>query len=314
VTDKRQNQIKRVVSAVLTIVLLIVMGVFLYRNKDVFSSLRNLKYYDILLIALLQPITIGTVALTNKLVIDHIYNKISFSDALLLQFANNFLNKIIAEGGSVYRGGYLKAQYSFPLSKYISSVGGIYIIGLMTNSIMGILLLLLIYLTEHLFNIYVFAVFLAITAGTFLLIIIKPSFNNKNWFFRKVNQVLDGWNSIKSSKRLLFYIFILSALGAFTSAVSTFIAYRGLNADIKFVNSILYSSISTMANFVNLTPGGLGVNEAVLVFSSEVIGLSGETILLGALLLRAITLIISFLFGGLSYLILNFRLVKTQKN
>lgn len=312
--DKSQNQIKRIASTALTVILLILMGIFLYKNKEVFSSLRNLKYTDILMIALLQPITVGTVALTNKLVIEHIFQRISFSDAFLLQFVNNFLNKIIAEGGSVYRGGYLKSQYSFPLSKYISSIGGIYVIGLMTNSIMGILLLLIIYRIERLFNAYVLAVFLAITAGTFLLIIIKPRFNEKNWLFRKINQVLDGWNSIKSSKRLLFYIFILSTLGAFTSAVSTFIAYRGLNTDIKFVNSILYSSISTIANFVNLTPGGLGVNEAVLVFSSEVIGLSGETILLGALLLRAVTLITSFILGGISYSILNFRLVRTQKN
>jgi len=289
------------------------MGLFLYKNKEIFSSLKNINLSDILMIALLQPITVGIVALTNKLVIDHIFKKISFSDSFLLQYANNFLNKIIAEGGSVYRGGYLKAQYSFPLSKYISSIGGVYIIGLMTNSIMGVLLLLTIYLTESIFNAYVLIVFLTIITGTLFLVIIEPRFNNGNWFFRKINQVLVGWNNIKSNKKLLFNIFSLSALGAFISAVSTFIAYRGLNTDIKFVNSILYSSISTIANFVNLTPGGLGVNEAVLVYSSEVIGISSDIVLLGALLLRVVTLATSFIFGGVSYLILNYRLLNAQK-
>ena len=311
---KKKNIIKKIVNTLLTIVLLILMVSFLSKNMDVFSSLENLNISDILLVAILQPVTVGIIAITNKLVIDHVHKRISFSDAFFLQFVNNFLNKIIAEGGSVYRGGYLKAQYSFSLSKYISTVGGIYIIGLMTNSIMGILLLLIIYFTEHLFNLYVFAVFLTLIVLTILLIIVKPRFNDKNWFFRKINQVLDGWDSIKSSKRLLVSIFILSVLGSLVSAVSTFIAYRGLNADIKFVNSILYSSISMTANFVNLTPGGLGVNEAVLVFSSEVIDLSSETILLGALLLRAITLITSFILGGISYLVLNVRLMRTQKN
>jgi len=314
VIEKRQNQLKKIISGVLTVILLIWMGWLLHQNAGIFSSLKNMKYSDILVIVLLQPINVGIVALTNKLVIDHIGRNISFSDSFLLQYANNFLNKLVAEGGSVYRGGYLKAQYDFPLSKYISSIGGVYVIGLMTNAITGVLLLLIIYLTEHVFNMYVLIVFLAIVVGTLILIIIEPKFTESNWFFRKVNQVLDGWNNIKRNKKLLFYIFSLSALGAFVSAVSTFIAYRGLDEEIKFANSLLYSSISTMANFINLTPGGLGVNEAVLVFSSEVIGISSEAVLLGALVLRAITLITSFVLGGVSYLILNYRLLRLQKN
>ena len=310
----RQNRLKKIFSAVLTLVFLVLMGWFLYDNKEIFSSLKNLKIFDILVIALLQPVSVGIIALINKLVIDRIDQKISFMDSFLLQYANNFLNKIIAEGGSVYRGGYLKTQYSFPLSKFISSIGGVYIIGLMTNSIMGVLLLLIIYLTENVFNIYVFIVFLMIIVGTSFLIAIKPRFNGNNWLFRKINQVLDGWNSIKSDKKLLFHVFVLSMLGAFISTVSVFIAYRGLDADIKFVNSLLYSSISAIANFINLTPGGLGVNEAVLIFSSEVIGISGDAVLLGALLLRAITLITSFALGGTSYVILNYRLLNIQKS
>lgn len=311
-TEDKKKQLKKIVSAIITLVLLAWMGWLLYTNQEMFASLKHMKYSDILIIILLQPINVGLVALTNKLVIDHIGQNISFSDSFLLQYANNFLNKLVAEGGSVYRGGYLKTQYALPLSKYISSIAGVYIIGLLTNAVMGVFLLLIIYVTEKVFNIYVVVVFLVIMVGTLILIVIEPRLNESNWVFRKINQVLEGWNTIKSNKKLLFHVFILSALGAFTSAVSTFIAYRGLAEEIQFVNSLLYSSISTMANFVNLTPGGLGVNEAVLVFSSEVIGISSGAVLLGALVLRALTLITSFVLGGISYLILNHRLLRTQ--
>jgi len=294
-------------------ILLVLMGWYLYENKEIFSSLKNLDISDILMIAFLQAISVGIVALINKLVIDHIDQKISFSDSFLLQYANNFLNKIIAKGGSVYRGGYLKAQYAFPFSKFLASIGGVYIIGLMTNSVTGALLLITIYFTENVYNTFVLIIFLMVIAGILLLVMIEPKFNGNNWILRKVNQVLDGWNSIKSNRKLLFNIFILSVLGLLSSTTSVFIAYRGLDAEIKFINSLLYSSISPIANFVNVTPGGLGINEAVLVFSSEVIGISNDVLLLEALLPWVITLITSFALGGVSYLTLNSRLLKNTK-
>jgi len=81
-----------------------------------------------------------------------------------------------------------------------------------------------------------------------------------------------------------------------------------LNTDIQFMNSFFYSTISALSNIINLTPGGLGINEAILMFSSDVIGISSEIILLGSLLLRAISMVTTFTFGGISYIILNYRI------
>jgi len=312
----KKPYIKKLITWALTIIVIALMVHYLNNNRDIFTNLRKINALDIIAIALLQPINILFSAIINKLIIDSIDQQIPISDALLLQFTNNFLNRFISEGGAVYRGIYLKAQFDFPISKFLASLGGVYIIGLSTNALLGIILSGIIYIRDGVYNIYLLGVFAAILIGAFLLIFIHPQFKSENWFLRKLNQVSLGWLNIKRNKPLIIKIFVLSLLGLANSSLIVFIVYRSLGTDVQFLNTIFYSTISSMVNVINLTPGGLGINEAILMFSSDVIGISSEMILLGALLLRAISMISTLTIGAMSYFILNARLQKsnTSKN
>jgi uncharacterized membrane protein YbhN (UPF0104 family) len=62
------------------------------------------------------------------------------------------------------------------------------------------------------------------------------------------------------------------------------------------------SSISLVMTFVNITPDSVGIREGVYMFSSDIIDLNSDIILLGSLIIRAIGLINTFVIGGISYL------------
>lgn len=310
---QRKNKTKKIISWVLTLVVLALMGWYLLKNRGIFENLWEIRTMDIVVIALLQPINIIISAVINKLIIDRIDQKIPMIDSIMLQFTNNFLNRFISEGGAVYRGAYLKAQYAFPLSKFLASLGGVYIISLMTNAFLGLIFSLWIYLQSEIYNGYLLAAFAVVLLGTIFLVVIKPAFKSEKWLFRKINQVIQGWNSIKNNGALVGLIFLLSCLTLLNSGIIALTVYRGLGWDLRLVNAIFYSTISAMVNVINLTPGGLGINEAILMFSSEVVGLSSEIVLLGSLLLRAISMVSTLTIGGLSYLILNYRLQKSSK-
>jgi len=66
VIENRQNRIKKIFSVVLTMILLVLMNWCLHENKEIFSSLNNLDISDILMIAFLQAITVGIVALITS--------------------------------------------------------------------------------------------------------------------------------------------------------------------------------------------------------------------------------------------------------
>jgi len=312
--NTKHNKIIKYGSIFFSIVILILIIWFLKRNESVFLNLKNLQISDILLISLIQPITIAITALINFLIIEEMGYPIAYKDNLLLQFVNNLLNNLISEGGAVYRGAYLKTMYSFSISNFFASIGGAYIITLLVNSIIGLLFSSIIYLNTKVINVYLVLLFLFTMIATLFLIIFTPKFNRNGWLYDRLNQILQGWNKIKGKPKLILTIIGLTLSISLLQSVTIFIAYRGLNTNIGFVNTIYYSSLSSLANFVNITPGGLGITEGFLVFSYRVIDLPIAVILLGALLIRSINLIISIILGYISYLFLQIKLHKNLKS
>jgi len=312
--NRKNRKIRKIISWILTILAMVFFSWYLYTNRDIFDHLKEIRSIDIVLIALLQPLNILIGGVINKWIIDTIDQMIAPLDAIMLQFANNFVNRFISQGGAVYRSAYLKMQHDFPISKFLASIGGIYIIGIMANASIGLLLMLFFFIRDRIFSIYMFSVFAALLVGMAILFILKPKFKSDRWFWKKLNQVIQGWNQIKGNRVLFFKIFLFSALSLLNSSVIVYIAYHALDVDIRFMNSFFYSTISSLSNIINLTPGGLGVNEAILMFSSDVIGVSSDIILLGSLMLRAVSMISILSLGGVSYIILNFRLQKPGKS
>jgi uncharacterized protein (TIRG00374 family) len=280
------------------------MVVYLYENRDVFSSLKNLEIQYIVYIVLSQIGTVAVGALLNQRVIRTLNKDISYGDAFYLQYANNFLNKIISEGGAVFRGYFLKEIYKLPYTKYISTIAGSYILSFLNYSVMGLVSVGYIYFVKGKINYWVLVFFVGLLVGTGILILIHPRFENKKNYrvLKWVNSVLDGWEKIKGSKKELFVFTGLILLMLVLHVPQAVFVYRGLGESIGIFESLYMSSVGIITTFINITPNSIGIKEGIYMFSSDVIGLNSDIILLGALITRAVSLISSFIFGGISYL------------
>lgn len=251
-------------------------------------------------------------ALTNKEVIAILNHKIPLKEAFLLQYANSFLNKIVSEGGALFRGVFLKEIYKLPYTKYISTIGGLYVISFLTNSILGLISLVYISFVYNRTSYLILIFFVAIIVAMLALIFVSPRFKNKkeNRIIRWINSILDGWSEIKRDKGKLFVFSLLAIISLFLTSLQTIFAYKGLGYKLGVFESLYMSSLGMITTFVSITPDSIGVREAVYMFTSEIIGLDSDIILLGSLIIRAIALINTFLIGGISY----FKLVPRLKD
>jgi uncharacterized protein (TIRG00374 family) len=145
-----------------------------------------------------------------------------------------------------------------------------------------------------------------IIVAMLVLVLINPRFKNnkKSRVVKWINSILDGWSKIKSDKRKLFTFSLLSLLSLFLVSLQTIFVYKGLGYNLGVFESLYMSSLGMITTFVNITPDSIGVREGVYMFTSEIIGLDSDIILLGSLIVRAIALINTFLIGGISYLML----------
>jgi len=290
---------------VLTVIVFILLGYYLYKNQEVFIELRNLTVKDIIVVSILNVLMIATYAVLNKRMMDRIDKDVSYIDNFLMQYANNFLNKILPKGGAVFRGFYLKTVYNFPYSKFLSTVGGLYIITFISYSILGLISLLIIYSQTGLYNILVTLCFIGLLIGTTIVIIVNPKINReKNSIFKVLDDILEGWKTIKQYPKDILTFVLLNFVVLFLNTLKIYSLYNSLNLNLDFVRSLYLSTISVITMFLSFTPDGIGVNEAFIAFSSDVLGFVPEKLVFGSLISRAITTVISLLFGGICYFVL----------
>ncbi len=291
------------ISNAFTVVVLVLMTIYLYKNRLVFDSLKNLKIQYIIYIILSQLMTVAVNALLNQKIIQTLDREISYSDAFHLQYANNFLNKIVSEGGALFRGYYLKKIHKLPYTKYISTIAGSYILSFFFYSTMGLISISYLFFVKGKINYWILMFFIALFFGTIMLIWINPRFKNKknNRILGWINSILEGWVKIKENKKNLLVFSSLTILLLLLHVPLSVFVYKGLGENIGVFESLYMSCMGIITTFINVTPDGIGIKEGVYVFSSDIIGLNSEVLLLGSLISRAISLASSFLFGGISY-------------
>jgi uncharacterized membrane protein YbhN (UPF0104 family) len=295
---------KKAITNIITVVVLFLMVYYLYKNREVFFSLKNLDLKYVIYVSIIQIVAIFFIALTNKKVIAILGHNIPLGEAFLLQYANSFLNKIVSEGGALFRGVFLKEIYKLPYTKYISTIAGLYIINFLTNSILGLISLGYISFTYHRTSYLVLMFFIIIILAMMVLIFVSPRFKNKkeNRVLKWINSILDGWREIKRNKQKLVTFSLLAIASLFFVSLQSIFVYRGLGFELGFFESLYMSSLGMITTFVNITPDSVGIREGVYMFSSDIIGLDSDIILLGSLIIRAIGLINTFVLGGISYL------------
>ncbi len=64
---------------------------------------------------------------------------------------------------------------------------------------------------------------------------------------------------------------------------------------------VFLSSLGIILSFLNFTPDGIGIREVVYVFSASIVQISQASVVLGSLVLRALSIITSLIVGGVGY-------------
>lgn len=259
-----------------------------------------------MIVILLNVLNVLCAAFINKTVINVLEKKLTYSDSVFLQYSNNLLNKVVTKGGAIFRGYYLKKIYKLPYSTYASTIAGVYIVTFLSHSVLGLITLLVIYRQSGIYNALILILFSGLLLATLFLIATKSkiNFNRETRIGNIIGNLLDGWEKIRTNPKELMLVFLGTFFLLFITLFKNFLVYNALGADLGIVEAAYMSSVNVLVLFINITPAGIGIQEGVYMFSSQLIGLNPDIILLGSLVLRAIVLIPSLLFGGISYMIL----------
>jgi uncharacterized membrane protein YbhN (UPF0104 family) len=200
-------------------------------------------------------------------------------------------------GGMVARAAYLKHEHKLPYAQFATLLASSYLVSFWVVGIVGAAALLVSGTgIQPYWEMFVFfvTVTLSITALV-LLPVVELSWENR--VARAVNASLEGWKLVRSDGSLLVRLVILTLLNLFLNGASLWVAYYSLSSQIPFGTALLIGLLTSFSLLIRITPGNLGIQEAVVSLSSGLLGTGADEGLLAALLLRAATLVWAFTLG-----------------
>jgi len=203
-------------------------------------------------------------------------------------------------GGMLARASYLKLRHSFPYAKFVSVIAATYLIYGWVAGAAGIAAAVLF--AEGSASrgevILFFAAMLLILSFCALI----PAFRlpGENSLVRFLNSAFEGWILIRRDFSLLIRFFLYTLATILLGGIAFWLAFGALSeSPVPFGAPFIISIFSGLSIFIRVTPGNLGVSEAIATLASEFLGMGAGIGFMASLLIRAASLIPIFTLGPL---------------
>ena len=248
----------------------------------------------------------------TKNLIEPLGVKLKKIEAFMLAIITGFYNIITpAHGGMAIRAVYLKKKYQFTYTNFLSSLAGMYVITFAIASLIGLISTYFIFLRTQIYSLPITLIFAGLFLPLLTIIIVSPKFKEtKSKNINRFIRVINGWNIIRKNKKVVLTCVLVTTTAIFLNSMIQIISFTAVGVTITIYQALFLAAIANIAILIRLTPGNLGVQEAVSVFSAAVLGIGTNEALVAAIILRIVQMISLFTLGP----IFSYKLLKNVKN
>ncbi|MBS3093784.1 flippase-like domain-containing protein [Candidatus Pacearchaeota archaeon] len=305
---------KRIISILVLIVLTTLAYLYLKNNIETFRSLKIVSPILLLLLIALFLSTYILIAYLTRMILKTMKISISNRESFMLSIVTGFYNLITPlRGGLAARALYLKKNHQFSYTDFISSVAASYVIIFLVASVTGLSTALLIFIKKQIINWILVTIFFIVFLAMMSIILFSKKLKESKYFLiNKIIMISNSWNIIRKKPRIIIAVSLIAITQLLISALMLKLQFSVFGFHISFVEALFISSIGSLSLLISITPAGLGINEAITVFSALTLGISPAQSLSAALLGRAAQIIILFILGPIFSFIL-FRIKSPMK-
>lgn len=291
------------IKVILYLLTLVGIGLFLYFKRDDIHYLVEIRFTELLLLFIVGFITVFLNSLLFQKTIQIFKLNLPFREWFGLTVTNTMYNYLLpARGGMAVRAIYMKNNYKFSYSEYISFTAGSYLIDLFIASLFATGMGIILFLVDDINNIAFFYIsaglLIVISALIFILYKFDPQrINEGNRIFAILKNIAIGLKHFKEARNLVFNIMFIQVGLILAMSLRLFIAYIALDVSVNFAKLVLITSLVSFSMVFSITPGNIGIKEGIVGLSYTLLDISFDQAILGALLDRVVAMIIVFGIG-----------------
>jgi uncharacterized membrane protein YbhN (UPF0104 family) len=291
----------------IVVLVLVLAGIALYLSfeSELLAALRNISLEAVVWLVVLRLLFLGTNGLFLRDSACKFGVRLMPREWFGLSIVTAMGNYIAPfSGGMIARAAYLKRRHSFPYAEFVALLASNYLVNFWVIGVVGMAALSTLGTALRFY--WQVLVFFAAVVVSISALVAFPSvtlpWNNR--LAQLVNTSLRGWGLVKQDRSFLAKLVAFAFVNIVWNGLSFWVAYGALGSPVSFRGALLVGLLAAFSILLNVTPGNLGVQEAVISLSSELLGTGVGQGLLVALLIRAATLILVFTLGPISSFLL----------
>ncbi|OPY04363.1 MAG: hypothetical protein A4E73_03959 [Syntrophaceae bacterium PtaU1.Bin231] len=297
--------VRTIISLALFFMVAAGIGFFLKDHPELIGHVRGISLWSMTLLLLLSVATLAANGYSLRIFARKFDIHLKWTEWFGLATVTamgNYLSPF--SGGMVARAAYLKNRHDFPYAHFLSMLASNYLIAYGVIGVAGVAGMSTLSGTESFSWLLVFF-FLAILSAILLVLFLpSASIGSRHRLLRLMQQALAGMKSIELDSVLLWKLVSLTLFNVLVGTCLFIIAFHSIGTAVPFRIALLIYLLTACTVLINITPGNLGVQEAVTSLAAGILGAGADMGLLAALVVRAVTIIAAFALGPFfSYLL-----------
>ena len=281
-------------SQVLTLMAFAAIGVFIWRHREEVTSAAAISPFYLALCALSTAGYLAADGLLTYVIVRRLGGGIRLLECLSLSVTSTGTNILMpVQLGTVGRALYLKQRHNFDYSAFLVTIVATQVLMVIVSSMYAAAALAWMLFVEHrpgLSALLVISI-CCLVVSVFTCFLLRLSIKG-HWILNRVTEVADQFYCLRAQPTFLAYLGALAGLKVGGVILVFWTACAGIGVGLSFVQAAAVESLGTLATLINITPGSIGIYEAVVAFvGATVASIIPAQIVIAALVLRGVLLV-----------------------
>jgi uncharacterized membrane protein YbhN (UPF0104 family) len=291
--ETRRMDRKRL-SRVLTLIALSAIGLFIWWHQDDLTSVAVISPFYFVLCTLCTAGYLTVNGFVSYAMLKQLGSRIQMLECLSLSVVSTGANVLTPiQGGTVVRAVYLKRRHNFKYSDFLATLVACQVLIVIISCLFAAAALAWMSFIEHRPGLGALLAALTLCLVISVVACFLPRISLKgNWLLDKVAEVTDGWYWLRAQPLFLVKLSALVGMHVGLQLLSFWTACAAIGMQLGFVEAMAIGAIGNLASILSITPGSLGIYEAVVAFVGATLAVVPAQSVMAALVLRVVLLVL----------------------
>lgn len=268
---------KKLLSTVLFVVMIALLGWYLYENRADLARLMQFNWQTVVMIFACALGACTMNAVYHKVILDTYGIPLGLVDWMGVVFVANAMALVLPmRADLIFTATYYRRTKNFAYTKSASVAAGNVVFGVMFALLQLFVALLCTGLIEGQWPGLLWLMCLGMSAVVVVFLIIARWFENRMpAFLRKYKMVVNivsGFNALLGNRRLLWKLLGCLTLNNILHLFLYMACFRGIGMQVTVYQALFYNSISRLVNLVSIVPGNIGIKQLVMGIAGSLMG------------------------------------------